>query len=103
MIQYNFWGRYETFKEMKKDGTISKIWNTAFEAQKLQDLLMYPKKILSDRIETSEEKYYYYAVIASEDRKSIILCDESANTKDLKIKKNRKSLKRSSIVCNIHQ
>ena len=56
MIQYNFWGRYETFKE-KKDGTISKIWNTAFEAQKLQDLLMYPKKILSDQIETSEEKY----------------------------------------------
>ena len=58
-----------------------KIWNTAFEAQKLQDLLMYPKKILSDRIETSEEKYYYYAAMASEDRKSIILCYESASTK----------------------
>ena len=42
---------------------------------------MYPKKILSDRIETSEEKYYYYAAMASEDRKSIILCYESANTK----------------------
>ena len=58
-----------------------KIWNTAFEAQKLQDLLTYPKKILSDRIETSEEKYYYYAARASEDRKSIILCYESASTK----------------------
>ena len=35
-----------------------KIWNAAFKAQNLQDLLMYPEKVLSDQIEISEEKDY---------------------------------------------
>ena len=58
-----------------------KIWNAAFKAQNMQDLLMYPEKVLSAQIEISEEKDYYYAAMASEDQKSIILCYESANTK----------------------